>query len=325
MRCSPVTAALVASVTCARPSDSVHATHVSTVPKQRSRPRPRSSSWSSSHCTFVADWFGRDADAVGRAARGTRRSCAGPASRCPGPTGSPVARSHTIVEPRWLEMPTASTGPGGVERGARELEARRRASDGRVELDEAVGGRVGEQLAFVTRARTCRRRRTTAARTLLVPTSTTSTRPSSRRSRPGEVRRTGWARPSLPGLRMPFGSSASFTDCSTPKPAPSASAHEAGAVEADAVVVAERAAGREHRALPGVPRGAVVRLALVGGRPAREREVEARAVGVRVALVRRRDQRVLDAADRGGRALVDRRAARATSAEISIVSTTKPR
>ena len=29
----------------------------------------------------------------------------------PGPTGSPVARSQTIVEPRWSEMPTASTGP----------------------------------------------------------------------------------------------------------------------------------------------------------------------------------------------------------------------
>src|SRR4029079_11753819 len=34
----------------------------------------------------------------------------------------------------------------------------------------------------------------------------------------------GPARPSLPGLRMPCGSSADLTDCSTPWPAPSASA-----------------------------------------------------------------------------------------------------
>jgi hypothetical protein len=27
----------------------------------------------------------------------------------PGPTGSPLARSHTIVDARWLVIPTAST------------------------------------------------------------------------------------------------------------------------------------------------------------------------------------------------------------------------
>ena len=68
--------------------------------------------------------------------------------------------------------------------------------------------------------------------------------------------------------------------------------------------MAERAAGGEHRALSGVPRGAVVRLALALGRLAREREVETRAVGVRVALVRGRDHRVLDRANRRGRLLV---------------------
>ena len=72
----------------------------------------------------------------------------------------------------------------------------------------------------------------------------------------------GPRRPSLPGFRMPFGSSASFTDCSTPKPGAERLGDEAGPVEPDAVVVAERAARREHRALPGVPRGAVVGLAV---------------------------------------------------------------
>ena len=46
-----------------------------------------------------------------RGARGRRRRFADPASRARGRSVSPVARSHTIVEPRWLEMPTASTGP----------------------------------------------------------------------------------------------------------------------------------------------------------------------------------------------------------------------
>ena len=36
-----------------------------------------------------------------------RRSC----HPTPGPTGSPVARSQTIVDARWFAMPTASTGP----------------------------------------------------------------------------------------------------------------------------------------------------------------------------------------------------------------------
>ena len=91
------------------------------------RPRPRSSSWSSSHCTLVADWFGRDAHAVGAQREARRRSCGGPASRA---RARPARRSRGPTRsstPRWLEMPTASTGPGGVERGAcASVEARRR-------------------------------------------------------------------------------------------------------------------------------------------------------------------------------------------------------
>ena len=117
---------------------------------------------------------GADAHALARAARGTRRSCGGPASRCPGPTGSPVARSHTTVEPRWLEMPTASTGPAVVR--ARRVRARGTCRPARrVELDEAVGGGVGQQLAFDVLDARRPSASTTAARTLLVPTSTTST------------------------------------------------------------------------------------------------------------------------------------------------------
>ena len=47
-----------------------------------------------------------------------RRSC----QPMPGPTGSPVARSHTMVEARWLAMPTPSTGPPAVKGGVGHLE-----------------------------------------------------------------------------------------------------------------------------------------------------------------------------------------------------------
>ena len=88
-------------------------------------------------------------------------------------------------------------------------------------------------------------------------------------------------------------------------------AHEPAAVEADAVVVAERAAVREHRARARRPtrRGSTASRSS-SRRPAREREVEAGAVGVRVALVRRRGQRVLAPPRIAAvAALVDRRAA----------------
>ena len=115
------------------PVVSVHAIHVSTVPKQRSRPRSRSSSWSSSHFSLVADWLGARRSALRRAARGTRRPCGGPASRCP---GRPARRSRDPT--RWStrvgsEMPTASTGPAASSAAVRDVEARAR-HRGRVEL-----------------------------------------------------------------------------------------------------------------------------------------------------------------------------------------------
>ncbi len=82
-RSRPVMPALVASVTCRAPSDRVHATQVSTVPKHRSRrarDRPCRAAW-------PAWWPTRWAPpgCHGRAGQGTCPRCAGPASRGPGP------------------------------------------------------------------------------------------------------------------------------------------------------------------------------------------------------------------------------------------------
>ncbi len=109
-RSRPVTAAFEWSVTCTWPSLSTHATQVSTVPKQRSRSRPGSYVLSS-QATLVADWLGASCSPWSALAvmqsNTVRRSC----QPSPGPTGSPVARSHTMVLARCAVMPTASTGP----------------------------------------------------------------------------------------------------------------------------------------------------------------------------------------------------------------------
>ena len=68
-----------------------------------------------------------------------RRSC----QPSPGPTGTPVARSHTMVEARWLAMPTA------VDRAAVGQAARGHLEDGvghghGVELDQPGDGSVGQ-------------------------------------------------------------------------------------------------------------------------------------------------------------------------------------
>ena len=72
----------------------------------------------------------------------------------------------------------------------------------------------------------------------------------------------GDGRPSLPGLRMPCGSSACLTAPSTPIAGAERLGHEAAAVDADAVVVREVAAVGQHGALAGVPQGDVRRLDL---------------------------------------------------------------
>ena len=81
-------------------------------------------------------------------ARGRCRSCGGPASPSAGPTGSPVARSHTMVDARWLAMPTASTGPPSAST-ARATSSATSAMRGGVELDQPGRRRVGQQLAVL--------------------------------------------------------------------------------------------------------------------------------------------------------------------------------
>ena len=106
---SPVSAALVGSVTWADPPLRCQAIQLSTVPTQRSRVRSGSAR-SSRCCALVAETLGARWKPCSRSTRHwpiVRRSC----QPMPGPTGSPVLRSQTMVEARWLAMPTASTGP----------------------------------------------------------------------------------------------------------------------------------------------------------------------------------------------------------------------
>ena len=269
----PVTAALVASVTCTAPFESVHATHVSTVPKHRSRRRPRSASCRAATAPWWPTGSGASRQPCARSARHAptvRRSC----QPMPGPTGSPVARSQTIVEPRWFEMPTPSTGPPSASAAAGQCRARRRAIAAASNSTSPSAGESGSSsrsCSCATVASASHDRAAHAAR------ADVDDEDAHARSTPLE----GWrghgqtgaspdhgsARPSLPGLRMPFGSSASFTDgehAESRRRAPRAT--KRAAVEADAVVVAERAAVRRAPRAAGVPRGAVVRLAVVGRR-----------------------------------------------------------
>ncbi len=124
---SAVTAALVASVTCSAsapavpPPDSVHATQVSTVPKHSSPRSARARSGSTSSrmaITLVADALGASripSACSSRQVPTVRRSC----QPMPGATGRPLARSHTMIEARWLAMPTAVDRPTVRQRGPR--------------------------------------------------------------------------------------------------------------------------------------------------------------------------------------------------------------
>ena len=105
----------------------------------------------------------------------------------------------------------------------------------------------------------------------------------------------GDGRPSLPGLRMPCGSSAALTRRARRAPAPRASATKRARLMPDAVVVRQVAAGGEHGALAGVPQRDVRRLDRVRRRRGGEREVQAGAVGVAVRQVAAGDAGVLDA------------------------------
>ena len=174
-----VTAALVASVTwrtslpAAAPPDRVQATQLSTVPKQSSpcSARARSGSTSSRMAiTLVADALG--ASRIPSACRTrqvptVRRSC----QPMPGATGFPVARSHTMLDARWLAIPTPATGPPSASAAwaTSKMAPAMRAASNSTRPGAGESGRRGTRYSCSTVASG----RTTAARTPEVPTSTT--------------------------------------------------------------------------------------------------------------------------------------------------------
>ena len=118
---SPVTAAFPGSVTWTAPPDSVQASQVSIVPKASSPAADRlrsGSARSRRKASLVAEALGarwRPWAWKARHIPTVRRSC----QPTPGPTGSPVRRSHRIVDARWLVMPTPATGPPQPARASR--------------------------------------------------------------------------------------------------------------------------------------------------------------------------------------------------------------
>ncbi|MGA3147547.1 MAG: hypothetical protein ABSF33_08730 [Acidimicrobiales bacterium] len=169
------------------PFDNVHATQVSTVPKASSprSDRERSgSARSSSAATFVAEalgatlipraWSSRQVPTV-------RRSC----QPSPGPTGEPVARSQTMVDARWLAIPTASTGPPSAR--VCDATATTAAAMASASNSTSPGKGVSGSTGTWWMCSTVPSARITAPRTPEVPTSTTRMLMASR------PRRTGWA------------------------------------------------------------------------------------------------------------------------------------
>ena len=135
---SPVSPALVVSVTCSAPTRAA-----------RQRPRDPAVDRAEAevagavgvgHVEQERELGGRHVrrrrGCPGPAARGTCSRCAGPASRCPGRRVRPWRGPRRSSTPRWLAMPTASTGPPASSSGAGDVERRRR-HGGRVELHEA--------------------------------------------------------------------------------------------------------------------------------------------------------------------------------------------
>ena len=144
---SPVSAALVGSVTWAAPPVRCQAIQLSTVPTQRSRVRSGSAR-SSRYCALVAETLGARWKPCSRSTRHSpivRRSC----QPMPGPTGSPVLRSHTMVDARWLAMPTASTGPPRGEAGPCRVERGGAPSRRRRTRRSRAPGEDGQHLAVV--------------------------------------------------------------------------------------------------------------------------------------------------------------------------------
>ncbi len=232
--------ALVWSLTCSDPPDSVHATQLSTVPKQRSRPA-RSPLLARIQASFVTDWFGASAQPCSaRAIRHSpivRRSC----QPRPGPIGSPgraipddragplvgdadgdaparptVASTACAASSTLVAMSAASNstrpGAGLVGGHGRYSSARRRSvvvDDGGPQAGRAdVDHQERSHRSLQVERRSCIGARHDA------------------RPRCGHGHGTGpnaEVNPSLPGLRIPCGSSAVLIDCSTAWEAPNAS------------------------------------------------------------------------------------------------------
>ena len=142
----PVMAAFVASVTCTEPADSVHATQVSTVPKQRSAAR--------SIVELIEQpldlgrrLVGPDAHALRpqREARADRAQVLPAEPRTDRDTGRAIPHDRRAALVGDADPVDRSV---GGERGAREIETRL-SEQHRVELHEPVGRGVGQQLAVV--------------------------------------------------------------------------------------------------------------------------------------------------------------------------------
>ena len=104
----------------------------------------------SSQTIFVADWFGARARSCSALAMmhstTVRRSC----QPMPGPTGAPVARSHTIVEARWVgDADGRRRHRRLAERRRGDVAARQQAICGRVELHQTRRWRRRREAAVV--------------------------------------------------------------------------------------------------------------------------------------------------------------------------------
>ena len=205
---SPVTAALVASVTCTAPFDSVHATHVSTVPKHSSRAAGAIGQLLEQPLQLRRRLVGTAAHALRRATSGTRRSCAGPAIRYRArpvrPSPGPTRRWNRAGRRCRPNRPVPLLASAAVA-SSRHTSAIARASNCTMPSDGVSGSSSRSTLCCTAPPASY-----TPTRMLLVPTSTTSTRSLLMASRlmakfgswPGELAERG-AQAELAGIQDP--------------------------------------------------------------------------------------------------------------------------
>ena len=137
----------------------------------------------------------------------------------PGASGRPVARSQTMVDARWFATPTAATGPPSASAGVRHLERGIR-HDGGVEFDQIRARRLGEHghVVHVVDGGVGAHDGGPDPRRPHVDDQDASARAAHDQ---GDGPK-GDGRSNLDGLRIPAGSSASFSARSTAKPSPRA-------------------------------------------------------------------------------------------------------